>query len=449
MNKFKIGIFGDAMIDEYFFVSIKDISPEFPIPIMLSEQDTPKVYPGGAANVFSQYRYFNNVDPYLISFLDEDFISHFEEINKDFSLKIDGKIPRKKRFYSKDVPTYRWDVEQSLYGLKEKIKESCEKLYSFYNNIHNFDALIISDYDKGVFFLKDKNFIPKDIISIVDSKSLSPEKWFGCTVFKSNLSEAQKISGKEDIQDAASWIKSFLRCENVVITNAENGFFVLSNNFSKRMIPESTIEANSVVGAGDCFTAVLTLSLLEGLDIFSASYRAWKAGSIYVTKKYNSPICPLDLIDGKNVSDLSLFEKRNFKLVFTNGCFDLIHSGHIESLKYAKSKGDKLVVALNSDVSVASIKKGRPIQNLQDRINIISSIEFVDYIVVFDELDPLNILKKIKPDVIVKGSEYQFDQIVGSDIINEVHTCPMISDLSTSILIDRTKKLLREEIEND
>lgn len=262
-------------------------------------------------------------------------------------------------------------------------------------------------------------------------------------MFKSNLKEAQQISGKVDIKDAANWIKSFLKCESVVITNAEKGLFVLSGNLSKLIIPEQLVEASSVIGAGDCFTAILTLSLLEGFDIFSAAHRAWKAGSIYVKKRYNSPICPLDLIEGKFVADPSLLESRNFKLCFTNGCFDLIHNGHIESLKYAKSKGDKLVVALNSDSSVASLKTGRPVQGLQDRIKIISSIEFVDYVVSFDESTPFNILNKIKPDVIVKGSEYKFDEIVGSDIIKEVHTCPMISDLSTTILIDRVKNVFK------
>ncbi len=118
-----------------------------------------------------------------------------------------------------------------------------------------------------------------------------------------------------------------------------------------------------------------------------------------------------------------------------------MHNGHIETLKFARSKGDKLVVALNDDESVARLKPGRPVQSLQDRINILSSFDFIDYIVSFSEDTPLEVIGKISPDVIVKGSEYGFHQIAGSDIIKEVFTFPMIDGLSTTNLIEKIKKI--------
>ena len=206
--------------------------------------------------------------------------------------------------------------------------------------------------------------------------------------------------------------------------------------------PSTNFEAVSVIGAGDCFTAILTLSMLEGFSIAESAGRAMKASSVYVQKKYNSPVTPLDLIEGKFLSDPSLLRNRNFKLAFTNGCFDLIHNGHISSLKFAKSKADKLVVALNDDQSVSRLKPNRPIQSLQDRINIISSLDFVDYVVSFSEDTPLKVINSVDPDVLVKGDEYTPDQIIGSDIVKEVFTFPMVGGLSTTRLLEKVKSSL-------
>lgn len=447
-SKFRIGVIGDAIIDEYFSVHVKNISPEFPIPVMQSFTDKPRACPGGAANVAHQFTHFN-VEASLISFLDENSKLQLIDcgINVENCLIIKSNIPRKRRFYSDNFPTYRWDVEQDNYGLNEEgVSKACLDLYELNDSkIVQFDALIFSDYCKGVFSKNLFNFIPKTSISVVDSKSKNIEKWKGCTVFKPNYREAVAFSGLNNIVDAGVWIQNKLQCRHVVITNAEKGVTIVSSPIEgnkdleiQEIKPDQDCDqAVSVVGAGDCFTAMLTLSLLEGLNISQAADIAWNAGLIYVKKKYNSPISPLDLIKNKFVENVSHFKNRSFKLVFTNGCFDLLHRGHIENLKFAKSKGDKLVVALNTDESISRIKKGRPLQSLEDRIKIISSLEMVDYIVTFSEDTPLNVIKEIQPDTIVKGSEYLYNEIVGSDIAKETLCFPMVDGASTTNLIKK------------
>jgi len=445
MGKFNIGVFGDAMIDEYYSVTVKGVSPEFPIPSMHSFDDVPKVCPGGAANVIKQFSYFPNVNSWLISFLDSNASKCFSDhsINLDFCDLIECSIPVKRRFYSEGFPTYRWDVEKENYGLGSEAQLNCINLYKkFYSNVSKFDAVIFSDYCKGVFSSSGLNYVPKDVLTVVDSKSKDLDKWFGCTVFKPNFKEAAEISGKNNPVDAALWIKSRIKCKHVVVTNADKGVTVVSKDIVEVIEPSKVIDCISVIGAGDCFTAILTLSLLEGMNIKDAATRAWKAGSLYVQKRYNSPITPLDLLDGKYVSDPTMLRNRNFKLVFTNGCFDLLHNGHVQNLRFAKSKGDKLVVALNDDASIAKLKPSRPIQCLSDRLQILSSLEFVDFLVSFSEDTPLNLIKDIVPDTLVKGDEYPFSLIAGSDIVKEVLTFPMVDGCSTTELI---RKMIESE----
>lgn len=446
----KIGIVGDSMIDQYYSVQIKKISPEFPIPVMHSFSDECKFCPGGAANVAYQFLNFN-VDARLISFIDEEAENIFKKykINTDGCLLIKNKIPRKKRFYSDNIPTYRWDVESYLYGLKDINNERQDLYFKNKEQVKELDIIIFSDYNKGI-FSKYHDFLSKLInqvnISIVDSKSKHIDKWFGCTIFKPNASEAKEISGKKDPIEAGFWIKSRLKCKYVVITNAEKGVFIIGGEnkddyWIKEIKSLKEMEpAQSVIGAGDCFTSMLAYKLAKNYSIEESVNFAWKAGLKYVKNKFNSPICESDLIDEKYLKDPSILYKRNFKLILANGCFDLFHSGHVDLLKYARSKADKLVVALNSDASVSRIKKDRPILKLEDRIKVLSELECVDFIVSFDEDTPLELINKIRPDILIKGSEYDINQIVGSNIVPETLVFPMIEGISTTSLIERIRK---------
>jgi D-beta-D-heptose 7-phosphate kinase / D-beta-D-heptose 1-phosphate adenosyltransferase len=441
----KIGVLGDAMIDEYFNVRVKKISPEFPIPVMHSDTDVSEDFPGGAANVVYQFKHFN-VNVNLISFIDSAASVSLQSkgINVDACINIPTYIPRKKRFYSDDFPTYRWDVEKSNYGLGLDLENKCFDLYSKVHKKSNFDVLIFSDYDKGVFHKYLNLLVSECPITIIDPKSGDLDRWCGCTIFKPNKQEALTLSGCNNVKDAGIYLLNRLGCEAVIITQSGEGVTVFDKDGIYEVRPtEKLPPAESVIGAGDCFTAFLAMAVGWGMSIRQASEIAWRAGILYVRNRHNKPISKLDLCNSYDptIGKINIFpdNNRDYKLVFTNGCFDILHAGHIEMLKFAKSLGDKLVVAVNSDESISQLKPGRPFVSLNDRMKMLASLEFVDFVVSFGDLTPLNIIKQIMPDVLVKGDQYKKEDIVGYGIVKEIVTAPMIPGLSTTNIIQKIK----------
>jgi D-beta-D-heptose 7-phosphate kinase/D-beta-D-heptose 1-phosphate adenosyltransferase len=450
-KKIKVAVIGDSMLDEYFDVSVKRISPEFPIPIMRSEDELSQVKPGGAANVAYQFKNFN-VDIDLYSFVDENAAAKLQACGVSTSncLLIDNLIPRKRRFYSNNFAIIRWDIEQDNYGYsEEELNDLCFQLSEkIKQKISEYDVVIFSDYNKGVFnkFLCD--LVANCTISIVDPKAGNPSRWKNCTIFKPNASEALALSGKKTLEDAGFFLLENVNCKSVVLTQGGDGISVFVDQKVFPIRPTHTLPpVESVIGAGDCAIAFLAMASARGFDCLEAANLAWQAGTIYVKNRYNKPI---ELKDIENLedaakakiitnSDLQNFNNRNYKLVFTNGCFDILHAGHIENLKFAKKLGDKLIVAVNSDASVGENKPGRPINKLVDRMNMLASLEFVDYVVCFNEKTPLELIQIIRPDVLVKGSEYNAVDIIGYDLVPEVVTVPMYPNLSTTILVQKIK----------
>jgi D-beta-D-heptose 7-phosphate kinase/D-beta-D-heptose 1-phosphate adenosyltransferase len=204
---------------------------------------------------------------------------------------------------------------------------------------------------------------------------------------------------------------------------------------------EKTTAIYGYSGAGDCFAATLAVAVGHGLKLADAAKLAYRAGSRYVLKEHNAPISPLDLYEDKFVHPKDLVD-RDFKLVFTNGCFDVLHIGHLHTLKYAKEKGDKLVVAINTDESVKKLNKGpnRPYNTLADRKEILAALECVDFVVDFAEDSPYNIVKLIKPDVLVKGGDYLLDQIKSKELVKEVYVAPLIEGISTTELARKMRQ---------
>lgn len=448
----KIGVVGDAMIDEYFNVRVKKISPEFPIPVMHSDTELSEDFPGGAANVVYQFKHFN-VDSNLIAFADhaaENCVFKLKGVNTDLCVNIPNKIPRKRRFYSDDFPTYRWDIELPEYGL-ENIEKYCFQLYEKAQQVaEQFNVLIFSDYNKGVMSKYLDLLIPEVPISIVDPKCGDIERWRGCTIFKPNLQEALALSGKRTINEAGLYLLDQLKCEAVIITQAGKGVTVF-DHYSPvfgihddggifEIRPTCKLPpAESVIGAGDCFTAFLAMAMARGMGIRKSAAVAWQAGVLYVRNRHNTPLSRVDLVNvfdpasNKIITPEDLGQKRNFKLVFSNGCFDVgLTRGHVECLRFAKQQGDKLLVAVNDDASVRRLKgMERPILPLIDRMKIIASLECVDYVISFEEDTPLELIKKVSPEVIVKGGDYKPEDVVGGNL-SKVIIFPTIDCISTT-----------------
>ena len=442
-KRLNIHCVGDAMVDEYFKVKVNRISPEFPMPIMSSVDDKAEKRPGGVANVANQFRHFN-VAKTLICFPDKKSEKVFAQhgISRwEWFCEVRAKLPIKRRFLDNGVQVVRHDIEVPLCDLKPEtidfFHESFEQAVQKHNM--NPDLVIFSDYNKGFFY--DEGFNPPSLYpkakTIVDPKKGPLKKWKGCTIFKPNTKEAEELSGKRTWKEQAKFFQNELECEAVVITNGgervsgiwKDQFFCYEPDQRDR------VDVESVVGAGDCFCAFFAMATGHGFTPFDAAQIAFRAGSIYVQRKMNRPVSPSELSPSGVVHPADLAQ-RDFKLVLANGCFDILHEGHMNLLNYAKSKGDKLVVALNSDASIKRIKDvNRPVVPLEQRMAVMSNIGCVDFVVAFDEDTPYEIIKKIKPDVLVKGAEYQEKEIIGADIVQEVYRAPMIEGVSTSKLL--------------
>lgn len=448
----KIVVVGDSMVDEYYQVEANRVSPEFPIPVMLSDAESPTYsYPGGAANVALQLRNFN-VDSYLVSVTDEDADRSFKEygINTDGCLISDSwfaRLPRKKRLYNGDFPLCRWDIERPKFGVTDAQLKSMQLQLLENVKALNPDVVILSDYGKGTFkkcfelkgfvnpskqiWVKDHNWI-----SIVDPKNDDLVEWNGCTIFKPNVHEAKGLTGVEDHREQVRKMKEILECEGVVVTHGGDKVMGIDNT-EWLFYGGHHGEARFPIGAGDCFIATLAMAY-PFFKLEDAARIAYEMGAIYVNTK-DRYIGPEDITGDKSkiMSPEEVAKEvrtHSSKFAFANGCFDILHSGHIQLLNFAKGKADKVIVALNDDDSVRRLKgEGRPIKPLEQRMKVLEGMESVDYVTWFSEDTPLEVIQTIKPHCIVKGADYEKEKVVGyKEVKGKVYLCPLFDNQSTS-----------------
>lgn len=461
-KRLTIAVIGDSLLDKYQYGKVERISPEAPVLILDSGFSDPIFKPGGAANVCYQFSHFNS-DVYLFSFLDANSYFHFQDLNFNIDycpiMEVwEGKIPRKIRFFDEDVYLLRQDREMPNYGLKN-VEVYREKLISsFYKFSENnkIDVVLMSNYGKGVFDEKlCKSIIKRcnDLnIKIICDPKKNLEHWESCTVIKPNKKEATLLTECKDEISQLDYIYKLTKPDNNgclitksgdgVIGKDQEGYFEIKPNVKVK-------DVSSVIGAGDAFLGILALAIGHGYSLRESAKIAFEGGCLYVKEKHNRPITSYELnrkIDYSAAKNISLEELKYLrfqcypeeKWVITNGCYDIIHPGHLSTLNFAKSKGHRLIVALNSDESVKRIKgDSRPVVNLEGRIKVVSSLECVDFVVSFEEDTPYNIIKELEPDVLVKGGQYSGGHIVGDDIVKEIHFAPMEQGKSTTNLIEK------------
>lgn len=421
-----IGVVGDICIDEYYQYSSIEISPEAPIPVYKSNNDKFISRPGMAANVAYQLNKF--APAYLFSFLTDHAVDVFFENG----IRIGSKssqyvkhIPIKRRFYHEEHQLSRWDIEQDNYGTPTpRLKQIQTSIFEAYDKL-NAQINIISDYNKGFFNDYNKKIWLKNF-TLVDPKNGPASYWEGCTVFKPNAKEAKMLTGEDKAEHQLNILLKETKAQYVIITQGGDGVIGKSQiGESFKFKPNTAIKANSVIGAGDCFVAMLALAISQDLSIEECIEIAFKAGGLYVQRKHNQPLTYDELLGladpimAKFVEPESLSHVKN--LVFTNGCFDFgLTKGHVCYLQEAKKFGDKLVVAINSDDSVKKNKgENRPLLPLDDRMHIVAALDCVDYVISFNESTPLELIERIKPSLIVKGGDYQAQNVVGK------HICPV------------------------
>lgn len=449
-EKNKIVCIGDLILDELINVKINRISPEGPLMVMKSGIDQTFTSPGGAANVINQLTNFN-LDSLLICWTNDKAKNILNNFNINFCSCNSNicYLPTKKRFFSNEHQIIRHDIETDLCGLNNLLVDKFIKnIIKKIKKMQKPEVVIFSDYNKGFFSSVNFNFLKvySNVITIVDPKKGPASKWQGCTIFKPNAQEAEEMSGLKDWKDQCDFFIKETNCKACIITREGRGVVGKTENGYFEFLPKKQIIAKNVSGCGDCFVAFLALALARKITIEDCVEVAFSAASIYVQQQIHKPITKQELlayddpIAAKKINPEDL-AKRNFKLVFCNGCFDILHKQHIELLKFAKNQGDKLVVALNTDASVKRLKgESRPINSLDDRMHMLSMFEFVDYVVSFDEDTPLELLKKAIPDIIVKGSDYQVDQVVGHELA-EVRLFPYVDGISTTNILKKAQSL--------
>lgn len=457
----RIGVVGDSVLDVYKYGKVSRVSPEFPVPILLSGSHKFQHYPGGAANVCYQLSHFN-ADVSLFSFIDEEYVNVLGEIikfNIDNCVDLgEAQVPRKIRFYDDEFPMLRHDVELPNYGKKDLNPQRWLILHRLENQLRiGLDAVILSNYNKGMF---DKHF-PQKLINlcknhnvpvIVDTKN-NPEVWKGCSVFKPNSAEAYQMTGESDWKAQCLAIHKIVECDAVIITQQGSGVVGWDGDFFEYRPKGISREVSSTIGAGDCFAAVLSLCVAQKIPIREAINYAFESGVQYVKTRHNRPITLYELhrrLDPINAKILSVDAVASLRhgvykdqrWVISNGCIDLIHVGHLFTLQAAKSRGDKLVVALNSDISIASLKgSSRPILPLHERSQLVAGLECVDFVVSFDEDVPYNVVKALSPHVLAKGGDYKPHELSGHDLVEEVYITGLVPGSSTTNIINKIKNL--------
>jgi len=461
INKNNILVVGDLMIDHYLLGNSERISPEAPVQIVnIIQQNTVL---GGAGNVISNLKSFGaNVS--VLSVIGDCRISlELKELLRSIDVSTSNLISEKDRVSSKKTrvisahqQVLRFDFETS----KPINNNSENKLLSKFGQIFKeFDVIILSDYGKGVITEEVSQFIINkanefDIKVLVDPKGQNFNKYKNAYLITPNKKEAS-IATSNEIKDQASLestlkkLKKSLNLSVSLITLSEEGIAVFDN---KLMIyPTKAKEVFDVTGAGDTVIASLALMLAKNQTIENAVKFANIAAGIVVSKIGSATTTIREVeefsmerrVIFNNSKDLlNALDRVNKKIVFTNGCFDIVHSGHTKYLETAKQFGDILIVGINTDQSVKKLKgNSRPVNNQIERAEIISSLKSVDYVVFFDDDTPYKLIKSLRPDVLVKGGDYEINEIVGKDIVKDVRIVKYIDNRSTSNLIRKIKNL--------
>lgn len=456
-KRLKIAVVGDTMVDDYKYGQVTRVSPEFPVQVLTSQSERVEQVPGGAGNVCCQMTHFN-AEVHLLGFLDKPARRLYDEFGFNISRCVNlenGRVPIKTRFYDGDFPLLRWDIEAKNYGERQEDMDEL-RYYIFYNFIDLLekdqpDVVILSDYDKGLWDGELAGNIiqsckKKGIPTLVDPKK-DLKRWRGCTTIKPNAQEAEALTGQKSWQGQADALKD---SQNVVITQSGSGVAGRCGDKYFEYRPKlrlSAKEVNSVIGAGDCFLAVLAVATGYGMSLEDACKLAFEGGVQYVKARHNKPITPhdiherLDPVGSKIISpeELSYLMKTVYakeEFVFTNGCFDVLHPGHIDTLRFAKSKGDRLIVGLNSDASVAALKgPTRPVRTWDDRAYLLAALDCVDFVVKFEDATPEGLVKKLKPTYLVKGGDYTPEEVVGKDHVKEVFIAPTREGHSTTAFL--------------
>ncbi len=478
----KVLVIGDFMLDVYVYGNALRISPEAPVPVL---QVTKTEYGcGGAGSVTADLAALGAL-PVCIGVLGKDRNSEIvngmlTKAGADTTgLLTVGELPTITKQRLIGLAQHRHP--QQLMRIDEESTEPLSQqqyeaiLQAYKDKLKQADIVCLQDYNKGLLnpaicrqMIKLAAGTGKKVL--VDPAFTSDySKYTGAALITPNRKETAEVVNFEikTVDDAARASEKLLRklkLSAVVITLDKEGAYLRTEKIGE-LIPTRGRSVYDVTGAGDVVLATIAVTLAAGFDYKTAVGLSNIAGGIEVEKFGAVPVTVEEIINeivsenrGKSgklrslnslLTELNWHQRQKDTVVFTNGCFDVVHRGHIEFLKFCRSQGDIVVLALNSDKSVKAIKGPyRPINNQLDRAAVLAALETVDYITIFDEPDPLNLIKKVKPDVLVKGQDWENKGVVGCELVEsyggKVVLAPLVEGKSSTTIIESIKTLAKK-----
>jgi D-beta-D-heptose 7-phosphate kinase/D-beta-D-heptose 1-phosphate adenosyltransferase len=437
-NQARILVIGDCMLDRYWFGDTSRISPEAPVPIVKINNSDHR--PGGAGNVALNIASLG-AQVILLGIVGKDEAAerlqhhlHAAEVKTDLCIDAHIETVIKLRVISKHQQLIRLDFEEKFICTSHE-----DLIEKFIHHLPQVDLCVLSDYHKGT-LADPQAFITRarqaNVPVIVDPKNTDFAPYRGASVITPNFKEFQAVVGKvnneqELARKGQDLLKQF-ELSNLLITRGEDGMTLVTPTETQHL-PAYAREVFDVTGAGDTVVATLSACLAAKCDFLAAMALANVAASLVVGKLGAATVSTPELqvaISGKTnfacgiVNEEQLFSAvreartQGKKIVFTNGCFDILHAGHVTSLRMAKQLGDYLIVAVNTDESIQKLKgHNRPINNLEHRMTVLAGLGMVDWVVPFADDTPERLLRLLKPDLLAKGADYRIDQVVGAEIV--------------------------------
>jgi D-beta-D-heptose 7-phosphate kinase/D-beta-D-heptose 1-phosphate adenosyltransferase len=467
---------GDLMLDEFVYGEVSRISPEAPAPVIAARRSETNI--GGAGNVARNIASLG-AKCIFVGLIGEDAAGAelkaalAKEPLIESVIVTDASRPttRKVRFVSEHFLTHMlradWEMTHPATGeTEQKLIDTILPL------IPRADIVLLSDYAKGALTAR----VIRNVIDaarkarkavIVDPKSANFAIYRGATLLTPNrkeFSEAtrSRADSSESIAAAAQDAMQLADCEAILVTQSERGMTLVPRTGEVVHVPSHPVKVRDVSGAGDTVVAILSVARAAGADWEDALRLANAAAAVAVGKKGTAIVTPAELrrqilphaslaaeekivAPGRELeAQLSDWRKQDLRIGFTNGCFDILHPGHVKVLTAARGACDRLIVGLNSDASVKRLKgEGRPVQTERARAEVLAALEAVDLVAIFEEDTPLKLIEQIKPTVLVKGGDYTREQVVGHEIVEahggEVVLVEVLAGFSTTSLVDRAR----------
>ena len=467
---------GDLMRDEFVYGEVSRISPEAPAPVIAVRRSEVDI--GGAGNVARNIASLGARCIFVGLIGDDEagerLKSELEQESLIESVLVcDPSRPttRKVRFVSEHFSTHllRADWESTApasVATEQKLIDAILPL------LPRADIVLLSDYAKGVLTAR----VIRNVIDaarklgkrvIVDPKSANLAIYRGATLLKPNrkeFSEAtrSRLDSEKSIFDGAQEIMQLADCEAVLVTQSEHGMTLVPRDGESVHVPGLPVRVRDVSGAGDTVAAVLAVTLAAGAGWEAALRMANAAAAVAVSKQGAAVVTLAELrrkilphaflaaeekiiaTSGELDAQVQEWRRQDLRIGFTNGCFDILHPGHVKLLTAARGACDRLIVGLNSDASVKRLKgEDRPVQNERARAEVLAALEAVDLVALFEEDTPLHLIAQIKPSVLVKGADYTREQVVGHEMVEahggEVRLVDILRGFSTTSLVARAR----------